>query len=207
MVQKWNMEVEYIQSCNCDFGCPCNFNGRPTEGNCEALVGWRVRKGQFGGTKLDGATFAAALYWPGAIHEGKGTARPYFDPSVTSDQLKALGEILGGKVGGGVFEIFPRTWSKVHPPKIVPIDWHYDGYNSWFKVEGVGEVHSEHIKNPVTGDPFEGTIHLPRGIVFKDALVSNIRRWWMRDEDLLSFNENKNGHVTVVKFNETGVVG
>jgi hypothetical protein len=29
----------------------------------------------------------------------------------------------------------------------------------------------------------------------------------MRDEDLLAVHENVNGHVTIVKVNETGVVG
>ncbi|HZY70067.1 MAG TPA: DUF1326 domain-containing protein [Thermoplasmata archaeon] len=204
---KWNFEAEYIQSCNCDYGCPCNFNALPTEGNCEALVGWHIRTGQFNGTKLDGAKFAAALYWPAAIHQGGGTARAYFDPSVKPEQLTALGEILSGKVGGGVFEIFPKTWSKVLPPKTAKIDWHYAGYDSWFKVEGVGEVHSEHIKNPVSGETFEGTVALPGGIAFKEAIVSNIRRWWMRDDELLSFNENKNGHVCVVKYSEKGCIG
>ena len=59
MATKWNMETEYIQSCNCAYGCPCNFNALPTTGHCEAFVGYKVRKGTFGDTKLDGATFAA----------------------------------------------------------------------------------------------------------------------------------------------------
>src|SRR4030067_1055394 len=38
---KWNFEAEFIQSCNCDYGCPCNFNGYPTHGNCHALNAYR----------------------------------------------------------------------------------------------------------------------------------------------------------------------
>ena len=69
---KWNMEAEYIQSCNCDWGCPCNFDALPTHGSCEALVAYRVKKGKFGETKLDGVVFAEGLWWPKAIHEGNG---------------------------------------------------------------------------------------------------------------------------------------
>ncbi len=134
-------------------------------------------------------------------------ARVYFDPSVTSAQQESLGAILSGKHGGGVFEIFPKTLTKVYPPKVTKIDWHYAGYDSWFQVEGVGEVHSERIQNPVSGTNFEGTISLPVGIAFRKAIVSSIRRWWMRDEDLLAIHENKNGHIAVVKFNETGPIG
>jgi hypothetical protein len=204
---KWNFEAEYIQSCNCDFGCPCNFNGYPTYGNCEALIAYRIRNGKFGTTKLDGAKFAAAVWWPQAIHEGNGTLRMYVDPTVTKEQVAALGEIGSGKAGGGFFEILPKTISKVHPPKVAKIDFHFDGYNSWFTVDGVGEVHSEHIKNPVTHEPFEGTITLTKGLAFREAIVSNIKKWWMKDEDLLAYHTDRNGHVAVVKFNETGVVG
>ncbi len=207
MPTKWNIEAEFVQSCNCEWGCPCNFNGRPTYGNCEALVGWKVRKGTFGTTKLDGAIFAGAYWWPKAIHEGNGVSRVYFDSSVSAAQKEALLEILSGKHGGGIFEIFPKTITKTHPPKVAKIDWHYAEYDSWFTVEGVGEVHSEHIRNPVTGDPFEGTVRLPHGIGWKEAAVTNIRRWWMRDEDLLAVHENRSGFVAVVKVNETGPVG
>ncbi len=205
--QKWNFEAEYIQSCNCDYGCPCNFNGRPTYGNCEALVGYRILRGSFGSTDLANVTFALAMWWPKAIHEGNGVAATYVDPAATPDQRRALGEIVSGKHGGGVFEIFPRTWTKVHPLKVTPIEFHFDGAESWFKVDGVGEVRSEKIRNPVTHDPFEGYIELPHGIGWKRALVSNIRRWWVRDDDILAVHENRNGQVCTVKFTEQGCVG
>ena len=203
----WAFEAEYIQSCNCDYGCPCNFNGYPTQGNCEALVAWRVRKGNFGSTKLDGVTWAWALWWPNAIHEGNGVARVYVDASASPEQREAIEAIVSGKHGGGVFEVFPKTLRKAHPPKVAKIDFHYDGYDSWFKVDGVGEVRSEHIRNPVTKVPFEGTINVPNGIVFKEGIVSSIKRWWMGDDDLLAVHENKNGHVAIVRFSQAGCVG
>src|SRR5438093_1589762 len=45
------MEAEYIQSCNCEWWWPCNFDALPTHGHCEALVAYRVKKRTFGGTK------------------------------------------------------------------------------------------------------------------------------------------------------------
>jgi len=50
---QWTLELEYLQSCNCDYGCPCNFNALPTYGNCEALLAYHVLKGNFGETNLD----------------------------------------------------------------------------------------------------------------------------------------------------------
>jgi hypothetical protein len=34
---KWQTEVYYLDSCNCDWGCPCQFNAKPTHGNCEGV--------------------------------------------------------------------------------------------------------------------------------------------------------------------------
>lgn len=204
------LETEYIQSCNCDYGCPCNFNGLPTHGNCEALVAYRVKKGRLGSTNLDGVTFAWALWWPKAIHEGNGVSRLFVDTKATPEQRKAIEEIVAGKHGGGVFQVFAKTFAKTLPAKTAKIEFHHAGYDSWFTVEGVGEVRSEHIRNPVTGDAFEGEVVLPKGINFKRALVTNIKKWWMRDPEapeLSAHHVNRTGFVATSKRNEQGCVG
>lgn len=204
---KWSLDSEYIQACNCDYGCPCTFNALPTHGNCEAFVAWRVKKGSFGPTKLDGTTYAWALWWPGAIHHGNGVSRLYVDTAATPEQAKAVEEIVSGRHGGGVYEIFAKTFVKVLPSKRAKIEFHYGGYDSWFKVEGVGEARSSHIKNPVTGAPLEGEIVLPKGLNFKRAMVTNVD-WWMRDEDpqLLAHHEHRGGFAATPKRANEGVL-
>jgi len=204
---KWSFEAEFIQSCNCDYGCPCNFNGYPTHGYCEALNAYRIRKGSFGSTKLDGVTFAMGAWWPKAIHEGNGVGALYIDPSATPAQRKAVEAIFSGKHGGGSFEVFPKTFARTHPTRSAKISFKYDGHDSWFTVDGVGEVRSTHIKNPVTGEEFEGSIDLPNGIAWKKAQVTAIEKWWMKDGDLQANHTNASGFVSVVKFSEKGCVG
>ncbi|TLZ68957.1 MAG: DUF1326 domain-containing protein [Methanobacteriota archaeon] len=208
MPTKWNFEAEYIQSCNCAWGCPCNFDALPTTGSCEALVSWHIKKGTFGTTKLDGTTFAWGLWWPRAIHMGNGVGRLYLDPKAKPDQRVAIEKIVGGKEGGGVFAVFPSTFAKTFPTKTAKIDFKFKGHDSAFTVDGVGEVQSEHIRNPVTGEPFEGFILLPGGINMKKSTVTNIRRWSLRD-DAAGWNmahENVAGFVTVQRYNEKGPV-
>jgi hypothetical protein len=60
-------------------GCPCQFNAPPTHGYCQALLGFAVREGHYGSTRLDGVRFAVAASWPGAIHQGGGTMQFAFD--------------------------------------------------------------------------------------------------------------------------------
>lgn len=207
MVTNWDFEAEYVQSCNCDYGCPCNFNGYPSHGNCEALVGYKIRRGSFGKTKLDGVTFALGAWWPKAIHEGNGVGRYYVDPSATREQRDALEGIFRGQQGGGFFAIFPKTWAKQLPTKVAKIEWHFGGHDSWFRVDGVGEVRTAHIKNPVTGEEFEGSIDLPNGIAWKHAEVTAIKLLDVHDGELRFRHENGAGFFTVYKMNEKGPVG
>ncbi|HKZ99528.1 MAG TPA: DUF1326 domain-containing protein [Thermoplasmata archaeon] len=205
---KWTIDAEYIQSCNCAYGCPCNFNALPTTGNCDALIAWHIRKGTFDQTNLDGVTFAWGLSWPRAIHMGDGAGRVYIDPKATPAQRKAIEAITSGKHGGGVFTVFPSTLAKAYPMKAAKIDFRFKDHDSSFAVEGIGEVQSEHIRNPVTGVPFESQVVLPGGINMKVANVTNIRRWWLRDEvpgwDMA--HENVAGFFARQRYNEKGAV-
>ena len=203
---KWNLEVEYIQSCNCDYGCPCNFNGLPTHGNCEALVGYRVLDGKFNDTVLDDVVFAEGCWWPKAIHQGGGTGALYVDSNATDQQVAAIEEIFSGRHGGGFWEVFPRTWKKTHPTKRVKMDWSFRGHESHFKLDGIGECRSSHIKNPVTQEEFEGVIFLPHGITWKKADITNIEHWWLKDGDLNFDHKNVAGFTTIAKYDEKGCI-
>lgn len=171
---QWRMETESLQSCNCDYGCPCNFNGLPSHGNCEGFIAFRIRKGNFESTQLDNVKFALGVWWPKAIHEGEGIGALYVDSEARPEQVKAIEEIVSGKHGGAIFAILPMTMKEMRPTKITKIDFHYHPYDAWFDIEGVGKVKSEHIVNPVTSDPFEGEVVLPGGISFKRATVSSV---------------------------------
>ena len=58
--EEWSIECDYMESCNCDFGCACNFSGFPNNGRCEALVGYHIRKGNYGAVDLSGLDFIYA---------------------------------------------------------------------------------------------------------------------------------------------------
>ena len=65
----WQLSGEYMETCNCDFVCPCitsNLTARPTEGDCKAALAMRVDKGTKDGVKLDGTSFIVLLHSPGA---------------------------------------------------------------------------------------------------------------------------------------------
>ncbi len=45
----WSLKGPELVSCNCVYGCPCQFNARPTHGTCEAVSGMLIEEGHFSG--------------------------------------------------------------------------------------------------------------------------------------------------------------
>jgi hypothetical protein len=107
----WRMIADETGTCNCAWGCPCQFNALPTRGRCEALVAIRIREGYYGSTKLDGVTFAAAYWWPGPVHEGNGIVQFAIDERATPEQRQAILNIASGKEGCTFFEAIATSAS------------------------------------------------------------------------------------------------
>ena len=86
----WSLKGNVLIACNCDYGCPCNFNARPSRGDCEGAWTWHIDEGRYGETRLDGLNFSVAADWPGAIHEGHGEALILIDERADAAQREAL---------------------------------------------------------------------------------------------------------------------
>src|SRR5437773_522959 len=100
MTVRWKLSGKVLIACNCDYGCPCNFNALPTTGKCEGQWTWHVEDGGVGGVSLAGLNFTVAVDWPGAIHEGGGTALVLVDERADGPQRDAVGTLVSGDVGG-----------------------------------------------------------------------------------------------------------
>jgi len=139
-------------------------------------VALRIREGHYGETPLGGVTFAAAYWWPGAVHEGNGIVQMAIDEKATPAQRTALLNIASGKEGGTFFEIFASVVSQVLDPVFAPIELHSDAERrlATLKVPALGwEFRAEPIKNPVTGEELRARIQLPDGFEYKVAEMGN----------------------------------
>jgi hypothetical protein len=177
----WKLAGTVIVACNCDFGCPCNFNALPTQGKCEGQWTWHVEEGTFGDTKLDGLNFTVAVNWPGAIHEGGGEAVILVDERADEEQQEAIATLVGGTVGGP-WGILAWTWPTVHGPKAVPYEIELDDVNSRVRAGSSLEIESTPIKNPVSGAEVHPGAVLPEGIIFKAGNFGMSRTFRLSDD-------------------------
>jgi hypothetical protein len=176
MSESWRLNGRVLVACNCDWGCPCNFNARPTTGKCEGGWTWHVDEGAYGDLALNGLNFSVYANWPGAIHEGNGEALVLIDERADVRQREAIEVLLGGKAGGP-WQVLGWTWPKVHGPIATSYDLTFDGVNSKLRCGNYVELECGPIRNPVTGAETYPGILLPQGIIVKRAELGATTRF------------------------------
>ena len=163
----WQLNGDIIIACNCDYGCPCNFNAPPTTGDCEGGWVWNIEKGRYGDVELDGLTLGVFADWPKAIHDGGGKAIAVYDERANDRQREALEALLRGGEGGP-WGIFINTYELLDvAPAAMEIN--LDHERSSYKIGDVAELQMEPIKNPVSGAEVKASVGLPTGLVFNEG--------------------------------------
>lgn len=176
----WCLTGTVLIGCNCDYGCPCNFNARPTTGDCEGAWTWHIDEGQFGETRLDDLNVSVAADWPAAIHEGNGEALVLIDERADEAQREALLTLLSGKAGGP-WAIVGATLTKVHGPRYVPYDLKLEGDRSALRAGESLELAMEPIRNPVSGAEVHPGAVLPEGFIFKEGSFASSTAYRVSD--------------------------
>ncbi len=84
----WMLKGTEYGNCNCDYGCPCQFNGRPSspDGSCRYATFTQIDKGHYGNVTLDGLRFVWIGGWPGPT---------WFAPGVSSLLRSARSSFTG----------------------------------------------------------------------------------------------------------------
>ena len=169
----YRVKATFLETCNCDAGCNCNFGGFPDHGACEALIGILVNEGNIGDVDLSGMKIVLAVKWPKAIHEGDGAAAIFIDESASEEQVTGIATILTGQAGGMPWELLATTLSSLDGPHLKKINMDINGRNSGFSIDGILEARLTPLINPVTGEENEVHIVFPNGgLIFDDGDIA-----------------------------------
>ena len=117
----WQMEFDYIESCNCAAACPCPFSGAPTQGHCDLVMGFHIVRGTYGSVPLKGRTAVMIVDVPGNMRAGGYRTGIYIDEGGDAAQRAAVEAIFTGKAGG-VFESLAALTDEWLGVKHVPIE-------------------------------------------------------------------------------------
>lgn len=163
--QKWSLSGDYMESCNCDYLCPCiytNPQGPATEDQCTAIMVFRVGEGRFGDVKLDGLKFALVIRSGQVMADGNWIFAGIVEESAGEKERAALSAIVGGEVGGPPGLIRQHLVSDFRGVEYQPISIMSEGLKRKvaigdvvaFEIEGVASRNK-------TGEPYylENTAH------------------------------------------------
>jgi hypothetical protein len=149
---------------NCDWGCPCSFESPPTYGKCEGGYTWHVDSGSYQGTDLSGSNFSFFGHFPGAPHEGNGTALWVIDDSTPQERRPVIEAMIQEASPMSIFfSLTPNFLGFTY----ASYDLHLDGIRSRMSINGIAELQLTPMKNPVTGEDELATLTKPTGFTSK----------------------------------------
>lgn len=110
----WAMNATAIEACSCPMFCQCYFNGAPAGHHdhgtmkeahfCRANLAYKINRGHYGGTSLDGAKFWLANDLGGDFSTGHMDWNVlYLDKTLSAEQRQGIQAIVG--------HLFPVHWN------------------------------------------------------------------------------------------------
>jgi hypothetical protein len=141
MAQKtWELSGEYMESCNCDYLCPCIFTNPQapaTHEHCTALMIYRIDHGHHHEVSLDGLKFALVIRSGRVMSDGNWIFGVVVDEKANEAQRQALSAIAGGTAGGPPQMIRDNLVSDFRGIEYRPIEFTADGLRRSTKIPGV----------------------------------------------------------------------
>ena len=162
---QWQIRGEYMESCNCDYLCPCiytNPQGRATHEHCYSLQLYRIDEGKYGALSLDGLKFALVIRSGRVMSEGGWVFACVVDEAADEPRRKALGAIASGEAGGRPAVIRQNLVKDFRGVEARPIVFEADGLRRRADIRGVlgYEIEGVASRNG-SGEPFylDNTAH------------------------------------------------
>jgi len=145
---KWSLRGEYMESCNCDYLCPCIYTNpqeAATHNHCTAVMVFRIDEGHSGEIRLDGLKFALVIRSGRVMADGNWVFAGVVDDSADDHQRAALAAIVGGDAGGTPALIRQNLVSDFRGVEFKLIEVHIEGLKRSaaipdilaFEIEGV----------------------------------------------------------------------
>ncbi|HKE46298.1 MAG TPA: DUF1326 domain-containing protein [Steroidobacteraceae bacterium] len=166
-VPKWSVKGDWFDTCKCSIPCPCYFAQPPTAGDCDGVLAWHIRKGNYGDVSLDGLNVLALGYFKGNIWGGgdtRVTMGMFIDERADERQREALQMIFGGQAGGWP-GMFATLIGEVRGIEFCRIDFEIaDDLTSW-RAEIPGKVlaSAEALTGPTSVPGKLVQVHNPAG--------------------------------------------
>ncbi len=194
----WQVSGEYMESCNCNYLCPCiytNPQGEVTYDHCTAALIFRIDKGQRGGTDLSGLCFALVIRSGKVMADGNWVFACVVDERGDPAQRAALSAIVSGQAGGPPGIIRSNLVSDFRGVMFKPIEFKMEGFKRSVSIPDVLSFDIEGVQSRNrSGEPFyvDNTAHpASRRLALARAGRFHVRGFGL---DVALAGQGNNGH-------------
>jgi hypothetical protein len=207
-VPRWQIVGDWFDTCNCSIPCPCTFAQPPTTGDCEGILAWHIREGNFGDVSLNDLNVMAVGAFSGNIWEGKSKVSMaiFMDERADQRQRNALQMIFGGRVGGWPAK-FATLISEVRGMEFARINFHVDDDLASWRAEIPGKLRSsaEALGGPTTPPGKRVQVHNAGGAETGPGGVATYGKSTADSADAFGFRWNRTGRSSKhIGFNWSG---
>lgn len=152
-IPKWSLLGDWFDVCKCNIPCPCTFAQKPSYGDCDGVLAYHIKKGQYGEISLDGLNVLALSYFKGNIWSGntKANIAVFFDERANEEQRVALNMIFTGRAGGFMAQ-FASLIGEIRGVEFAPIKFEIAQDLAYWSAEIPGKViaRGEALTGPMT---------------------------------------------------------
>jgi hypothetical protein len=155
MAEQWRIKGDFIDFCKCAVPCPCSWGRPPTEGDCQGVIAFHIREGNYGNVELDGLNMVAISEFEGNIWDpdvrtkGDGLI---MDESADDAQREALQTVFSGQAGSWPQYLAENVFGEPVGLEFAPIELNiaHDASSWSLKVPGMVEGEAEVVRGPTT---------------------------------------------------------
>jgi hypothetical protein len=154
-IPKWKASGDWFDVCKCNIPCPCEFAQAPTYEECDGILAYHIKKGNYGDIPLDDLNVLALGSFKGNIWTGDGLTRVnmaiFFDEKANEKQREALNMIFSGRAGGFMAE-FAKLIGEIRGIEYASIKFELADDLSYWSAEIPGKVlaRAEALTGPTT---------------------------------------------------------
>jgi hypothetical protein len=154
-IPKWKASGDWFDVCKCNIPCPCEFAQAPTYEECDGILAYHIKKGNYGDIPLDDLNVLALGSFKGNIWTGDGLTRVnmaiFFDEKANEKQREALNMIFSGRAGGFMAE-FAKLIGEIRGIEYASIEFELADDLSYWNAEIPGKIlaRAEALTGPTT---------------------------------------------------------
>lgn len=162
-IPQWHVAGDWFDVCKCTIPCPCSFAQDPTYGDCDGVLAWHIREGNYGDVRLDGLNVVLVASFTGNIwaKHSDEYAGAFFDDRADDRQREALQMIFGGQAGGWPAQLIAMLGPEMRGMEFTPIEMEIaDDLSTWSaEVPGKVTARAEALTGPTTPGGVRVQVH------------------------------------------------